>query len=213
MRADSARRVLDVLASGTLLVLLSPVLLVIAVLVRIDLGSPVLFRQQRAGRDGRIFRMYKFRSMRDAAPGASMEQRVASDQDRITSLGKFLRASSLDELPELWSVLIGDMSVVGPRPLLPEYLERYNETQARRHEVRPGITGWAQVNGRNATSWEERFDMDVYYVDHRSLSFDALILVRTVSTVLKREGLSAEGHATMEPFDPERAGDATERRQ
>jgi sugar transferase EpsL len=200
---DAVKRLGDVVVSALLLVLLSPVLAVVAVLVRAKMGSPVLFRQRRPGRDGRPFTVLKFRTMLAAPEGSSVEA-VTSDALRITPLGRFLRSTSLDELPELWNVLVGDMSLVGPRPLLSEYLGRYNETQARRHEVRPGITGWAQVNGRNATSWEERFDMDVYYVDHRSLGLDLRIVWMTIATVLRREGISAEGSATMEPFDPER---------
>ncbi len=199
---DALKRVLDVTGAALLLVVLSVVLLVVAVLVRVKLGSPVLFIQSRPGRGGRLFTIYKFRSMRDAAPGVSATDAVASDAERLTSFGRFLRASSLDELPELWNVLLGQMSFVGPRPLLPEYLDRYNDEQARRHEVRPGITGWAQVNGRNAQSWEDRLAMDVWYVDHRSLALDARILAMTVGTVVKREGVSAPGSATMEPFDP-----------
>lgn len=199
---DTVKRLGDLMVSLPVLLLLSPLLLAVALLVRIDLGSPVLFAQRRTGRDGRIFTMRKFRSMRDPAPDATLEQIAASDAQRITKLGRFLRASSIDELPSLLNVLAGDMSIVGPRPLLPEYLDRYNERQARRHEVRPGITGWAQVNGRNATTWEERFEMDVYYVEHRSVALDLKILWMTVATVLKREGISAKGHATMAPFDP-----------
>ena len=210
---DSVKRVLDACAAVVLLVVLSPLLAVLAILVRVNLGSPVLFRQRRAGQGGSIFTLYKFRTMREASPRASLEQTAASDAERITRLGNFLRSSSLDELPELWNVLVGDMSMVGPRPLLPEYLERYNETQARRHEVRPGITGGAQVNGRNATTWEERFDLDVYYVDHRSLGFDARILRKTVSTVLSRKGADAVGGATMEPFDPAPASEDDGNRQ
>ncbi len=157
-------------------------------LVRIRLGSPVLFRQPRPGKDARLFTILKFRTMRDTGLPASAIDAVGSDAERLTPFGRFLRAASLDELPELWNVLVGDMSIVGPRPLLPEYLDRYNVTQARRHEVRPGITGWAQVNGRNATSWEERFEMDVYYVDNRSLGLDLRIAFMTVATVFRREG-------------------------
>lgn len=203
---DAVKRVLDIVASAAGLVLLSPALLAIALLVRISLGSPVLFAQERPGKDGRIFTLYKFRTMRAASgeEAAGDSVAVATDAERLTRLGSFLRATSLDELPELWNVLLGQMSIVGPRPLLVEYLERYNEQQARRHEVRPGITGWAQVNGRNAVDWDERFAMDVWYVDNRSLALDAKIVFMTVATVLKREGVSAEGHATMEPFDPDR---------
>jgi lipopolysaccharide/colanic/teichoic acid biosynthesis glycosyltransferase len=201
---DITKRFVDIAVSGVLLVLLSPLLVLLAVLVRVKLGSPVLFSQPRAGLHGRIFTMKKFRSMLDAPAEATLEERVASDGERLTLFGQRLRSTSLDELPSLWNVLVGDMGLVGPRPLLPEYLDRYNETQARRHEVRPGVTGWAQVNGRNATTWEERFDMDVYYVDHRSLGFDARILWLTVATVLKREGVSAADGQAMPPFDPRR---------
>jgi len=197
---DAVKRLLDIVASLLGLVVLSPVLLVTAVLVRVNLGSPVIFAQPRPGKDGRVFTLYKFRSMRDAAPGGSALDAVSSDAERLTRLGRILRASSIDELPELVNVLLGQMSVVGPRPLLVEYLPRYNEEQARRHEVRPGITGWAQVNGRNAVSWDERFKMDVWYVDNRSLALDLRVLWMTVSTVLRREGVSSAGHVTMQPF-------------
>jgi lipopolysaccharide/colanic/teichoic acid biosynthesis glycosyltransferase len=199
---DVVKRIGDVVVSAVLLVVLSPVLLALAVMVRAKLGGPTLFRQQRPGKDGRLFTNLKFRSMLDSPAGGNAVDAVASDAERITPFGHFLRSSSLDELPELWNVLVGDMSLVGPRPLLPEYLARYNAEQARRHEVRPGITGWAQVNGRNATSWEERFKMDVVYVDNRSLGLDLRILWMTVATVLKREGVSSAGSVTMEPFDP-----------
>ena len=201
---DVVKRAGDIVVSAVLLVVLSPVLLVVWILGRLKLGRPVLFRQQRPGKDGRIFTNLKFRSMLDAPANGGAVEAVASDADRLTRFGRFLRSSSLDELPELWNVLVGDMSLVGARPLLPEYLERYNAEQARRHEVRPGITGWAQVNGRNAASWEERFKMDVYYVDNRSLALDLRVLAMTITTVLKREGVSPEGSATMEPFDPSR---------
>jgi len=197
---DLLKRVVDFVVSAVALVLLSPVLAVVALLVRAKLGSPVIFRQQRPGKGGRIFTVYKFRTMRDATPGVTGADAVASDSERVTPFGKLLRSTSLDELPELVNVLRGDMSVVGPRPLLPEYLDRYNEEQARRHEVRPGITGWAQVNGRNAVSWNERFKMDVWYVDHRSFALDARILFKTVSAVVSREGVSAAGVETMQPF-------------
>jgi lipopolysaccharide/colanic/teichoic acid biosynthesis glycosyltransferase len=200
---DAVKRLLDIVAALLGLVVLSPVLLVTAVLVRVNLGSPVIFAQPRPGKDGRVFTLYKFRSMRDAAPGDSALDAVSSDAERLTRLGRILRASSIDELPELVNVLLGQMSVVGPRPLLVEYLPRYNEEQARRHEVRPGITGWAQVNGRNAVSWDERFKMDVWYVDNRSLALDLRVLWMTVSTVLRREGVSAAGHVTMQPFGEE----------
>ena len=197
---DVVKRALDVAASALALIVLSPVLLVVAVLVRIGLGAPVVFRQQRPGRHGRIFTLYKFRTMRDAPFGTTRIDAVASDAERLTPLGRSLRGTSLDELPQLVNVFCGDMSIVGPRPLLPEYLDRYNEEQARRHEVRPGITGWAQVNGRNAVSWDERFTMDVWYVDHRSFALDARIALRSLSALVSREGVSAPGVETMEPF-------------
>lgn len=197
---DALKRAGDVVVSAALLVLLSPLLGAIALAVRLKLGAPVLFRQQRPGMGGRPFTLYKFRTMR-ASEEADVDA-VASDAERLTRFGRLLRTSSLDELPELYNVLRGDMSLVGPRPLLMEYLGRYNETQARRHEVRPGITGWAQVNGRNAVDWEDRFAMDVHYVDHRSLAFDARVLLMTVATVVSRRGITPEGSATMEPFDP-----------
>lgn len=191
------KRVMDILVSLAALVVFSPVLLAVAVLVRLKLGAPVLFRQQRPGLNGRPFTILKFRTMLDAeAPDGSM----LPDEQRLTPFGKALRASSLDELPELFNVLKGDMSLVGPRPLLMQYLPLYSPRQARRHEVRPGITGWAQVNGRNAVQWPERFELDVWYVDNRTLPLDLKILLMTVTGVLRREGISQEGHATVEPF-------------
>ena len=198
---DPLKRVLDACFALVALVVLSPVLLVVAILVRLRLGTPVLFRQRRPGRDGALFTLYKFRTMTDATSSGSAADAVASDAERLTPLGRTLRASSLDELPELFNILLGQMSFVGPRPLLPEYLVRYTDTQARRHEVRPGLTGWAQVNGRNATSWEERFEMDVWYVDHRSFALDARTLLLTVGTVFGGSGVSAPGQATMAPFE------------
>ena len=197
---ELVKRVADLFVSAVALVVLSPVFAVVALIVRLKLGSPVIFRQQRPGKDGRIFTLYKFRTMRDAAFATTGVEAGASDAERLTRFGKLLRSTSLDELPELVNVLEGDMSVVGPRPLLPEYLDRYNGEQARRHEVRPGITGWAQVNGRNAVSWDERFKMDVWYVDHRSFALDARIVFRTVSAVVSREGVSAADAETMQPF-------------
>ena len=197
---DGPKRVLDLIGSAVLLVLLSPVLLVTALLVRAKLGSPVLFRQQRPGKGGRLFTVLKFRTMAEAPREVDAVSAVGTDADRLTRFGRVLRSTSLDELPELWNVVRGEMSLVGPRPLLPEYLERYNATQARRHEVRPGITGWAQVNGRNAVSWNDRFAMDVWYVDHRSLLLDLRILAMTLAPVFRRSGVSSETHATMEPF-------------
>lgn len=199
---DAAKRLFDIVVSALLLVVLSPVLLVTALLVRSRLGSPVLFSQQRPGRHGELFTIRKFRTMRAAPSDTGSVAAVATDAERLTGFGRKLRSSSMDELPELWNVLRGEMSLVGPRPLLVEYLDRYNPEQARRHEVRPGITGWAQVNGRNAVSWEDRLAMDVWYVDNRSFLLDLRILAMTVRSVLAREGVSAAGHATMEPFQP-----------
>jgi lipopolysaccharide/colanic/teichoic acid biosynthesis glycosyltransferase len=186
-----------VVGSGVGLILLAPVFLGVAAAVRLSLGSPVLFRQTRPGLGGKPFEMLKFRTMRDAHDARG---NPLPDAERLTPLGRFLRATSLDELPELVNVLRGEMSLVGPRPLLMEYLPLYTPEQARRHEVRPGITGWAQVNGRNALSWEEKFRLDVWYVDHRSFWLDLRILARTVAKVFAREGISQEGQATMERF-------------
>lgn len=174
-----------------------PLLLCLALLVRIQLGSPVFFRQQRPGLHGKPFYMYKFRTMTDERDAAG---NLLPDERRLTGFGRFLRSTSLDELPELINVLKGEMSLVGPRPLLMEYLPLYSSVQARRHEVRPGITGWAQVNGRNAISWEEKFKLDVWYVDNQSLSLDVRILWMTLAKVFKREGISQEGRSTMEKF-------------
>lgn len=191
------KRLLDIVVSASMLVLLAPFLILLAALVRSRLGSPVLFRQIRPGRDGRPFMMVKFRTMRDARDAAG---NPLPDSERLTPFGGFLRSTSLDELPELFNVLKGDMSLVGPRPLLMEYLPLYSPEQARRHEVRPGVTGWAQVNGRNALSWDEKFALDVWYVDNRSIWLDVKILVLTTYKVLKRSGISAEGEATMPRF-------------
>ena len=197
---DLVKRGLDILASAVLIVVLSPVLLLTALLVRLNLGSPVVFKQQRPGLNGRLFTVYKFRSMRSASEETDSVSAVHTDAERLTRFGRALRALSIDELPELLNVLKGDMSVVGPRPLLSEYLGRYNAKQARRHEVRPGITGWAQVNGRNALSWDERFAFDVWYVDNRSFLLDLKILAMTIVQVFKRSEVSSATHATMEPF-------------
>ncbi len=191
------KRVFDVVTSTVLLVLLSPVILLTWMAVRCYLGKPVLFIQSRPGLEGQPFWMVKFRTMRSAFSSDGLE---LPDHLRITRLGAFLRAASLDELPELWNVLKGDMSLVGPRPLLMEYLPLYSQRQFRRHEVRPGITGWAQINGRNALSWEDKFDLDVWYVDHQSFWLDMKILALTVVKVFRRDGISQEGHATMEKF-------------
>jgi lipopolysaccharide/colanic/teichoic acid biosynthesis glycosyltransferase len=191
------KRTFDFVIAATLLALLAPLLGVIALLVRLRLGSPVLFRQTRPGLDGRPFELVKFRTMTDASDGAG---RLRSDAERLTTFGKRLRATSLDELPELWNVVRGEMSLVGPRPLLMEYLPLYSSRQARRHEVRPGVTGWAQVNGRNAISWDEKLALDVWYVDHRSLLLDIRILWLTVFKVFRSEGIAQAGQATMEKF-------------
>jgi sugar transferase EpsL len=191
------KRLFDIVVSASVLLVASPLLLLLAVMVRVNMGSPVLFRQTRPGLHAAPFEMIKFRSMRNALDG---QGKPLEDAQRLTSLGKFLRASSLDELPELWNVLKGTMSLVGPRPLLMEYLPLYSARQARRHAVRPGITGWAQVNGRNALSWTEKFDHDVWYVEHQSFLLDLKILWLTVAAVFGRKGISSDGHATMPPF-------------
>lgn len=194
---DRLKRGTDILVASAGLLVLSPLLALLALLVRIRMGSPVIFRQTRPGLGGSPFELVKFRTMVDsrAADGT-----IAPDDARLTALGRWLRRTSLDELPELLNVLAGEMSLVGPRPLLMEYLPLYSGEQARRHEVRPGITGWTQVNGRNALSWDEKFALDVWYVDHRSFRLDIAILVRTVKEVVTGAGVSAPGHATMEPF-------------
>ena len=191
------KRWCDVLLSLLALVVLSPLLAVLALVIRLKLGSPVLFRQQRPGLKGAPFVLLKFRTMTD---GCDSRGHPLPDDRRLTPFGRWLRAWSLDELPTLWNVLKGDMSLVGPRPLLMEYLPRYTPEQARRHEIQPGITGWAQVNGRNALSWEEKFGLDVWYVDHRSFRLDTGILWATLWKVLRRDDISAEGHVTMPKF-------------
>lgn len=191
------KRLFDVLGAVVGLVLLSPLIVLVAWQVRRHLGSPILFRQTRPGLHAQPFQMIKFRTMRDAVDA---QGKVLPDAERMTALGTFLRAASLDELPELWNVLRGDMSLVGPRPLLMEYLSLYSPGQARRHEVKPGITGWAQVRGRNTLSWEEKFAMDIWYVDNHSLWLDLKILVLTIQKVVIREGISAQGEATMPKF-------------
>lgn len=196
------KRAFDVVLASAALVLLAPVLLFIALWVWRRLRRPMIFRHTRPGLHGRPFQLVKFRTMTDARDASG---RLLPDEDRLTPFGRFLRSTSLDELPELINVLRGEMSLVGPRPLLMEYLELYTPQQARRHEVRPGMTGWAQVHGRNALSWEEKFALDVWYVDHRSLWLDVKILLATVAAVLRREGVTAEGSATMPRFrGPER---------
>ncbi|WP_300521387.1 sugar transferase [Alcanivorax sp.] len=191
------KRLMDILGAMAGLLLLAPVIVLLSLLVRIKLGSPVLFRQTRPGRAGQAFEMAKFRTMIDARDANG---ELLPDADRLTGFGQFLRASSLDELPELWNVLKGDMSLVGPRPLLMDYLPLYSERQARRHEVRPGITGWAQINGRNALSWEEKFELDVWYVENRTLWLDIKILFLTVWKVIKRDDINQDGEATMTRF-------------
>lgn len=188
---------LDKIIGSMALVVLSPLLLGLALLVRLSLGSPILFCQQRPGLHGKPFQIFKFRTMNDAKDATG---NLLPDAERLTHFGKFLRSTSLDELPELWNVVKGDMSLVGPRPLLMEYLPLYNARQARRHEVRPGLTGWAQVNGRNNLRWEARLEMDVWYIDNQSFWLDLKILWMTLWTVLKRRGINREGSATMEPF-------------
>ena len=192
-----SKRIFDLTLTIPGLLLISPLLLVIAILVRLFLGHPVLFTQERPGYLGKPFRLYKFRSMTDKR---DKQGAMLPDAERLTPLGRFLRSYSLDELPELFNVLRGEMSLVGPRPLLLQYLERYTPGQARRHEVFPGIAGWAQVNGRNTLTWEDKFRFDVWYVDHWSLGLDMHILLATIWKTLKREGISQEGHATAEEF-------------
>lgn len=191
------KRVVDVVGAGAGLVVLAPVMAVVAVLVRVKLGSPVLFRQERAGLGGESFRLTKFRTMTDERDADGL---LLPDEDRLPPFGRFLRSTSLDELPELVHVLRGEMSLVGPRPLPVRYLDRYSARQARRHEVLPGVTGWAQVNGRNSADWPERFEMDVWYVEHRSLLLDLRIIWRTLRVVVGRGGVNEDGQATMTEF-------------
>ncbi|MEZ9198475.1 sugar transferase [Shewanella sp. 10N.286.54.B9] len=191
------KRLFDFIVALSVLTLLSPVIIVVALLIRIRLGSPILFTQNRPGKNGEIFKMFKFRSMLDSADASG---NLLSDCERLTPFGEKLRSTSLDELPGLWNVLKGDMSLVGPRPLLVEYLPLYSSEQAKRHNVRPGITGWAQVNGRNAISWDSKFALDVWYVNNQSFWLDIKILLLTVKKVFVREGISADGHVTIEKF-------------
>jgi lipopolysaccharide/colanic/teichoic acid biosynthesis glycosyltransferase len=191
------KRLFDILFASAALILLLPVIAIVAWKICKNLGSPFLFRQIRPGKDGKSFMMIKFRTMRDAADA---DGNLLPDEQRMTPFGNLLRSASLDELPELWNVIKGDMSLVGPRPLLVEYLPLYSKEQYRRHDVRPGITGWAQVNGRNAISWNEKFKLDVWYVEHQSFWLDLKILFLTVKKVLIRDGISAEGEATMSRF-------------
>ncbi len=200
------KRFFDLIVSAFALLVLSPVIAIVAWQISRKLGSPVLFRQVRPGLNGKPFTMVKFRTMRDAV---DKNGNPLPDSERMTPFGNFLRSTSLDELPELWNVLKGDMSLVGPRPLLMEYLPLYSKEQARRHEVRPGVTGWAQINGRNAISWEEKFKLDVWYVDNQSFWLDVKILFLTVKKVFVRDGISAEGEATMSKF----TGSSSEKNQ
>jgi lipopolysaccharide/colanic/teichoic acid biosynthesis glycosyltransferase len=197
---DAVTRALNLIIALVALVVLSPVLLVVAAIVLTTLGRPVIFTQHRPGMNGRPIAVHKFRTMRAADPALSAVDQVASDAARLTRVGRMLRAASLDELPQLYDVLVGSMNLVGPRPLLTEYLGLYSPHHARRHEVRPGITGWSQVNGRNEASWDDRLDMDVWYVDNRSLALDARILWRTIAVALSGKGVSAEGVATAVPY-------------
>lgn len=191
------KRFFDIVSSLLAIIILSPVLVITSILVRTKLGSPVLFKQERPGKDEKIFTLMKFRTMTDER---DENGELLPDEIRLTKFGEFLRSTSIDELPELFNILNGDMSVIGPRPLLVRYLPRYNEHQHRRHEVRPGLSGWAQVNGRNTVSWEDKFDMDVEYVDNYSMFMDIKILFMTVVNVLKHDGISSETSATMEEF-------------
>lgn len=191
------KRLIDFILSLIALIVLSPILLIVALLVRTKLGSPVIFKQERPGLNEKIFTLYKFRTMTDAK---DEQGNLLPDEIRLTKFGKLLRSTSLDELPELFNILKGDMAIVGPRPLLVRYLPLYNEHQKHRHDVRPGFTGWAQCNGRNAISWEEKFDLDVYYTKHVSLLLDIKIILKTVKVVLFREGISSETSVTMEEF-------------
>lgn len=197
MYRNYIKRILDIIYSLGFILCFWWVYILVAILVRVKLGSPVIFKQQRPGLNGKVFMMYKFRSMTDAR---DKDGKLLSDEERLPKFGKLLRATSLDEIPEFFNILKGDMSLVGPRPLLVQYLERYNERQARRHEVRPGITGWAQVNGRNAISWEKKFEYDVEYVEKCSFLLDIKIIFMTIKKIFIREGISQEGNVTMEEF-------------
>ena len=194
----AVKRAIDIVCSGIGLIVLSPILIIAAILIRKNLGSPIFFTQDRIGKDGKVFKMIKFRTMLDATDKYGNQ---LPDEERLTSFGKLLRSTSIDELPELVNVFFGDMSLVGPRPLLVEYKDLYSTEQWRRHEVRPGITGWAQVNGRNSISWAERFKLDVEYIDNYNLILDIKILFMTVLKVIKKDGISQDGHVTMEKFN------------
>lgn len=194
------KRLLDILISLIVLILLSPVLLIVIILVRLKLGSPIIFKQERPGKNNEIFSMYKFRTMTDER---DENGDLLPDEIRLTKFGKLLRSTSLDELPELWNIIKGDMSIIGPRPLLVEYLSLYSKEQIKRHNVRPGLTGWAQVNGRNSISWEEKFELDVEYIEKLSFLFDIKIFFLTIKKVVFKDGISAEGSVTIEKFTGE----------
>lgn len=191
------KRLFDILVSSSALILLSPIFLLLIIIIRIKLGSPVFFSQKRPGKDGKVFKMYKFRSMTDER---DQYGNLLPDNERLPEFGQKVRSTSLDELPEFWNILKGDMSLIGPRPLLPSYLPLYDEFQKRRHEVKPGLTGWAQVNGRNNLNWPERFKLDIEYVDNISLWMDIKIIIQTIEKVIKKDGISSEESVTMEPF-------------
>ncbi len=193
----STKRLLDIVIAAAAMIILSPIMLIVALLILIRMGRPILFVHERAGLHGRLFKLYKFRTMTGKP---DLQGGAASHEERLTPLGGKLRALSLDEMPQFWNVLMGNMSLVGPRPLWPEYLPLYSPEQARRHNVKPGITGWAQVNGRNATTWEKRFKLDVWYADHRGLWLDLKILALTVIKIMRREGITPDGRASLERF-------------
>lgn len=197
--SDALKRTLDIVVAAIVLVLTLPLQVALAAMIVVKLGRPVIFRQPRPGRNGEVFTLYKFRTMLPVDPTRGLD----SDEARLTRFGRLLRGTSVDELPTFWNVLLGDMSLVGPRPLLVSYLDRYSPQQARRHEVRPGVTGLAQVSGRNSVDWDERLQLDVEYVDRRSVRLDLWILWRTAAVVIRRDGVSADGHATMPEFRPE----------
>ena len=204
------KRLFDIISSAAGLIVISTLLAVLAVLVRLKLGSPILFRQQRPGLGGKAFVIYKFRTMTDQSDALG---KLLPDEQRLPAFGRFLRGTSFDELPELLNVLKGDMSIVGPRPLMMKYLGRYSPQQARRHEVKPGITGWAQINGRNTISWEDKFKLDVWYVDNWTLWLDMKIILKSVWMVIVREGITQQGRATMDEFMGTRPNDTVERQQ
>jgi lipopolysaccharide/colanic/teichoic acid biosynthesis glycosyltransferase len=197
MRSPILKRIIDIIGALVGLIVSSPIMLIVSLIIYLTMGRPVFFKQLRPGLNGKPFVIYKFRTMLDLK---DKDGNLLPDEKRITAIGKFLRSTTLDELPEFWNVLKGDMSLVGPRPLLVEYLPRYTPEQARRHNVKPGMTGWAQVNGRNAITWEEKFKLDVWYVDNWNIPLDLKIIFLTILKVFKREGVSAEGYATMPEF-------------